>query len=148
MECTRLKNWHFCWNRKNRFSILGLDSGYTGNRYPLWVSISVKLKKKKEKKKVASYQRHGSTALPENMNYNNQCQNEPNKQHFVWGNSSELKSENRKGEVYYGLHVTTPFTHNNEKNVCLRSHIWIQSWWYRLPLIYIWQLELIRTSIK
>ena len=66
----------------------------------------------------------------------------------MWGNSSELKSENRKGSVYGGLHVTTKLTLNDDKCVCLRSHIWIHYQWYIFPLIYIWYLELIRTARK
>ena len=39
MEYARLKNWHFCWNRRKHLSILDVYSGYTGNRYPLWDQI-------------------------------------------------------------------------------------------------------------
>ena len=45
MECTRLKHWHFCCNRRKIFSRLDLDGGYTGNRYPFWVRLSGKLLK-------------------------------------------------------------------------------------------------------
>ena len=40
-------------------------------------------------------------------NENHNIRNDPNKQHFRWGNSSELKSENSKVLVYDGIHVTT-----------------------------------------
>ena len=46
MECTRFKNCNFCWNRRNKFSILKLDGGYIGNRYLLLFSFSGKLYKK------------------------------------------------------------------------------------------------------
>ena len=31
------KNWHVCWNRRNKFPMLDLDRGYTGNRYPICI---------------------------------------------------------------------------------------------------------------
>ena len=142
MECTRLKNWNFCWNRRNKFFRLDVDIGYTGKIYTLWFSLSGR------KKRGASYWRHGNIAIPDNTKYNTQCQDDPSKQHFVQGNSSELKLENRKESVYGVLHVTTQLTLNDDKCVFLRIHIWIKSRWFRLPLIYIWQLELIRKSRK
>ena len=36
----------FFWNRRNKFSRLELDGGYTGNRYPFWVGLPGKLKKR------------------------------------------------------------------------------------------------------
>ena len=43
------------------------------------------------------------------MKYNAQCYDEKNKQHFMWVNSSELKSENRIMEIRYlflsSLHI-------------------------------------------
>ena len=41
----------------------------------------------------------------------------------MWDNSSELNSENRKGSGYGSLKVTNQLTLNNEKIVCLRSHM-------------------------
>ena len=66
-------------------------------------------KKIKETQKGTSYCRHGNTTLPNNMKYNAQCYDEKNKQHFMWVNSSELKSENRIMEIRYlflsSLHI-------------------------------------------
>ena len=59
-----LKNWHVSWIRRNKFSRLDLDYGYTGNKYNFYVSLYGKLKK------GASYLRHGNTTLPEHTNYN------------------------------------------------------------------------------
>ena len=109
--------------------------------YPFW-------KSQERGKKGASYWRHGNTVLPDNKKYNTQLQDDPNKQHFVWGNSSELKSENSKRAVYGDLHVTTKLNLNNENQMCLGIRISIQSKWYRLSPIYIWWLDLIRTSRK
>ena len=59
----KVENWNFS-NRRNELSRLYLDSGYTGNRCPLWVILSGNLKKR------AAYWRHDNTALPDNMKYN------------------------------------------------------------------------------
>ena len=53
-----------------KFSRLDFDSGYTGNRYLLWVSLHGKLK---GGGMGASYWIHGNTYLPENTKYNTQC---------------------------------------------------------------------------
>ena len=137
MERARLKNWYFCWNRRNEFSRLELDGGYTGNRYPLWVRLLGKLKKIER----ASYWRHGNTTIPDQRNYNIQCCNDTTIRYFMWGDSSELKLENNKGSVSDGLHVRKV-----EKLLCLRIHIWFQYLWSRLPQIYISYLEPIRVS--
>ena len=42
MECAKLQNCHFCFNNINKLSRLYLYGGYTGNRYPLYVSFSGK----------------------------------------------------------------------------------------------------------
>ena len=47
-------------------------------------------------------------------NENHNIKNESSKQHFRWGNSSELKSENIKGSVYGGLRVTTQLKLNDK----------------------------------
>ena len=39
----KFKNWYVCWDSRNKWSRLGLDSGYSGNSYTLHVSISVQL---------------------------------------------------------------------------------------------------------
>ena len=67
MKCTRLKNWHVCWNRLNKLPMLDLDGDYTGNRYPLCSILSDQLFKR-----GASYWRHENTPLPENRKYNTQ----------------------------------------------------------------------------
>ena len=71
-------------------------------------------------------------------NDNHNIRNSPNKWHFRWGNSSEFKSENSKGSVYGGLHDTTQLNLNNEKLVCRRRYMWIQSVSFMLPQIYIY----------
>ena len=84
-----------------------------------------------------SWWRNGTTTLPDNTKYNTQCYDDPNKQHFIWGNSSELNSENSKGPVSVGLHVTIQLTLNDENSVCLRRHMWIHYMECRLPQTYI-----------
>ena len=32
MECAKLKNWHVCWKRINKLSMMDWDGVYTGNR--------------------------------------------------------------------------------------------------------------------
>ena len=96
------------------------------------------------KKKRPSCWRHGNNNTPDNTKYNTQCYDDPNKQHFMWGNSSELQSENNKGPVSGGIHVTNQLTLRNNKFLCLRSNIWIQSVECRLPQIYIFYFDKIR----
>ena len=80
------------------------------------------------------------------MNNNTQLCDDPNTQHFMWGESSELKSENNsEGSGSDGPHVRNKVNLNDEKLVCLRSHMWIHYVCCRLPLIYILYLEIIRT---
>ena len=43
MSFESLKNWHFCWGRRNKFFRLDLEGGYTGNISPLYVSLSGKI---------------------------------------------------------------------------------------------------------
>ena len=113
MGCARLKTGIF-WNRRNKFSRLKLDGGYTGNRYIWWVSLSGKLLKK------ISYCRHGNTPLPEKRKYNSQCCDDPTIQHFMWGDPSELKSENNsKGSVSDGLHIRNKMTLNDERLIII-----------------------------
>ena len=45
------------------------------------------------------------------------------KKNFMWGNSSELKSEDTEGPVSGGLHVTNKLTLNDVKLVCLERHM-------------------------
>ena len=45
MEYVRLKNWHVFWNKIKKFSRLDINGGYTGNRYPIYVRLSVRQKK-------------------------------------------------------------------------------------------------------
>ena len=58
---------------------------------------------------------------------NHNIRNDSNKQHFWWGKSSELKSKNRKGLVYGGLHVIIQFNLNDEKVVFQRRNMGMQS---------------------
>ena len=95
----------------------------------------------KELKRRASYWRHGNTPLPEKINYNTQCCDGPTFQHFMWGDSPELKLENNKGSESDDLHVRNQVTLNCEKLVWLMSHMWIQSLCCRLTQIYISYLE-------
>ena len=44
MELKKLTDWYFCWNRGNKFPILDMDDGYTGNIYLLQVSFYGQLK--------------------------------------------------------------------------------------------------------
>ena len=39
MECAGMKNYHGPCNRRNKLPILNMDSGYTGNRYPICNSL-------------------------------------------------------------------------------------------------------------
>ena len=48
------------------------------------------------------------------MKYKTQYYDDPSKQHFMWGNSSELKLENRKVPVSGGIQVTNKLTLNYE----------------------------------
>ena len=139
MEHVRLRNWYFCWNRKEQFSVLQSDGGQTGNRYLLWVRFLVKLFKR------ASYLRHVNNPLPGKSKYNTQCCDGTTIQNLMWGDSSELTFENNKVSGLDGIHVRNQVNLDDEKLVCLRSRIWIQYLWCRLSLIYILQLELIRT---
>ena len=82
------------------------------------------------------------------MKYNTRCCDDQTIQNFMWGDSLELKLENKKWSRPYILHVRNQVTLNDEKLVCLRSHIWIQSLWCRLPHIYMLYLEPIRISRK
>ena len=76
------------------------------------------------------------------MWYNTQGYDEPNKQHFVWGNSSELNLENSKGPVSGGLHITNQFALNDDNCFCLRMHMWIQFMECRLTQICIFSFGL------
>ena len=58
-----------------------------------------------------------------------------------------MKSENIKGSGSDILHVRNQVTLNDEKLVCLSSHMWIQFVRCRLPQIYILYLGVIITSI-
>ena len=40
MEYARLKKLAFFWNRRNKFTRLYFDGGYSGKRYTLWVRLS------------------------------------------------------------------------------------------------------------
>ena len=86
MECTRLKTGIFVGTRETNYPdwiwMVATQLAYI----PFGVDLSVKLKK------IDSYWRHVNTALPENTKYNTQFCDDPNKQHFMWGNSSQLKS--------------------------------------------------------
>ena len=75
----------------------------------------------KKKQKISSYCRHGNNTLPDNTKYNTQCYDDKKK--FMWGNSSELKSEDTEGPVSGGLHVTNKLTLNDVKLVCLERHM-------------------------
>ena len=62
-------------------------------------------------KKRASYWRHVNTPLPEKMWHNTQCCDDPTIQPFMWGDPSDLKSENNiKGSILDGLHVRNKVT--------------------------------------
>ena len=122
-------------------SMLDLNSGFTGNRYPLYVRLSGQFKKGGD-----SSWRHWNTTIPNNMNYNTQRYYDPSIQYFMWGDSSELKSGNSKKSGLDGLNVRNKVTLNDEKVVCLRSHMWINYMWCRLSHINILYLERIRTS--
>ena len=65
-------------------------------------------------------------------------------QHFIQGDSSELKSENIKGSVLDVMHVRNQVTFNDENLFCLRSHILIQSMRCRLPQIHVFKFERIK----
>ena len=71
-----------------------------------------------------SYWRHGNNPLPKQKKYNTQCCNDLTIQHFLWGDSSELKLEKNKGSGFYGLHVRNKLTLNDE-NKCVfeESHV-------------------------
>ena len=99
-------------------------------------------------KQRSSYWRLGYIPLPDKRKYNTQSWDDPTIQHFMWGDSSELKLENNKGSVLDGLHVRNQVTINDEKVVFLRSRIWIHSLWHRFPQIYISYLEPIIISRK
>ena len=36
----KVENWHVLWINRNKLSKLDLEGGYTGNIYPIYVSIS------------------------------------------------------------------------------------------------------------
>ena len=63
----------------------------------------------------------------------------------MWGDSSDLKSENRKGSISSGIHVRNHVTLNNDF-LCLRGHTWIHSVRCRLPHIYILCFECLKTT--
>ena len=77
--------------------------------------------------KKKSYWRHVNTPIPEQMKYNTQYCDDPTIPHFMWGDSLELKLENKKGSGSNSLHIRNQVTLNYEKMVCLRSHMWIHS---------------------
>ena len=136
-----LKEWHSFWIRRNKLYRLDLHNGYMGNIYPLYAILSGQVFLK-----GASYWIHGSNPLPYNMKYNTQFWDDPNIQNFIWGESSELKSENSKGEVYGGLYVRNQGTLNDENFGCRRSHIRIQFVKFRSPQTYIWYFGLIKPT--
>ena len=63
MECARFIMAFF--NGRKRFSRLDLDGGYTGNIYPLCVSLYIQLLEN-----IAAYWRHVNTTIPNNIKYN------------------------------------------------------------------------------
>ena len=79
-----------------------MNGGYTGNKYPLYVSLSGQL----------IYWRHDNNIIPEHMKYNTQFWNDTTIQTFMWGDSLELKWENNKGSGSEGLHVKNQVTIN------------------------------------
>ena len=89
------------------------------------------------KEKIFLYWRHGNTPLLEKIKYNTQQGDDPTIQNFMWGESSYLKLENNKGSGLDGLNIRNQVTLNDENLVGLKSHIWIQYLWCRLPPIYI-----------
>ena len=63
--------------------------------------------------------------------------------------SSDLKSENGDESGSRGLQVSNEIIFNDEKYLCLRSHICIQYMWYRFPHIAILYFECIKqTSVE
>ena len=130
MECVRLENWHFCWNRRKKLSILESGGGYTGNRCPPWIGLFGKRKK-------ASYWRYRNNSIPEQRKYNTQCCDDITIQKFIFGDSSQLKLDNNKRQLSGGLYITNKFTLKNDKFMCLRRHMRIYSVYCRLPHISI-----------
>ena len=59
--------------------------------------------------------RHESNPLSEHINYNIQTFDDPTIQHFMWGDSSELKLENNKGSGSNVLHDRNKVAINGEK---------------------------------
>ena len=64
-------------------------------------------------------------------------------QHFIQGDSSELKSENIKESVLDVMHVRNQVILNDENLFCLRIHILIQYVRRRLPQIHVFKFECI-----
>ena len=82
MKYARLKNWNFCWKRRNKSPRLDLDDGYTGNIYHLCVRIYGLIKK------GASYWRYGNNTLRKNKSITTNARMITKKQHLMWGDSS------------------------------------------------------------
>ena len=62
------------------------------------------------------YRLRGNTYLSEHMNHSDQRWDETNMQHFIWGESSELKYESVEGERPDILHGIFEGTTNNDPN--------------------------------
>ena len=107
--------------------------------YPIWKPFVFK---------GASYKSHGNTILHEHMKYNNQHKYDPTIQYFVWGNSSELKSENKKVSGSVSIHVINQVNLDDNNFWRLRSHMWIKYVRCRLPNIYIIYFWWIKTTKK
>ena len=64
------------------------------------------------------------------------------------GDSPKLKSENSKRSGLDSLHVRNQVSLDDEKLVCLRTHMWIQYVLCRLPHVKFFYLELIIISSR